>query len=136
MPLMKKYFFTQPRVLGGLLLFACISVSAPRINAQAAPAAAATQERQASYATARDHARATAKEWLARGVPGFNIAVAVDGKIITNSRDGTFWVVKAGAKYELLAENKLQDNFTASPVVSGGKLYLRGFNSLYAIAAK
>jgi len=88
MSLMKKYFFTQPRVLGGLLLFACISVSAPRINAQAAPVAAATQERQASYATARDHARATAKEWLARGVPGFNIAVAVDGKIIYSEAFG------------------------------------------------
>src|SRR5579859_5930036 len=84
MPLMKKYFFTQPRVLGGLLLFACISVSAPSINAQAAPAAAAIQERPASYATAR----AIAKEWLARGVPGFNIAVAVDGKIIYSEAFG------------------------------------------------
>jgi hypothetical protein len=37
---------------------------------------------------------------------------------------------------ELLAENKLQDNFTASPGVSGGRLYLRGFNHLYAIADK
>ena len=44
-----------------------------------------------------------------------------------------FSVVKAGPKFQLLASNQLQDDFTASPVVSNGKLYLRGFKSLYAI---
>src|SRR4029077_10271719 len=82
MPLMKKNLFTQRRLLAGLLLFACVLVSAPRINAQAATAAAAIQEKPASYAAARNHARSIAKEWLSRGIPGFSVTVARDGKIV------------------------------------------------------
>ena len=48
-------------------------------------------------------------------------------------RDGTMSVVKSGRHFELLAANTLDDNFTASPAVSNGRLYLRGFRSLYAI---
>jgi outer membrane protein assembly factor BamB len=58
-----------------------------------------------------------------------------DGKIYTIGRDsGTVSVLKAGPKFELLASNKFADEFTASPAVSGGRLYLRGFQSLYAIS--
>lgn len=54
-------------------------------------------------------------------------------KIYLTCRDGTFTVVKAGRKFEELAVNRLPDQFTASPAVSGGRLYLRGFHTLYAI---
>ena len=43
-------------------------------------------------------------------------------------------VVKAGRKFELLATNRLPDEFTASPAVSQGRIYLRGFRALYAIS--
>ena len=59
--------------------------------------------------------------------------VYADGKIYVTARDGTFSVVKAGPKFELLAQNRLPDTFTASPVISGGRIYLRGFKALYAI---
>lgn len=49
---------------------------------QAQTTAAASAVRDVDYAKAKDHARATAKEWLARGVPGVTLAVAVDGKIV------------------------------------------------------
>jgi len=88
MPLTKKYFFNQSRLFAGLLLFACVLASAPGINAQAAPVAATAQEKPASYTTAREHARAIAKEWVARGIPGFNVAVAIDGKIIYSEAFG------------------------------------------------
>ncbi len=58
-----------------------------------------------------------------------------DGKIYVTGRDGVVTVVKAGPKFEPLAENKLPDEFTASPAVSGGRIYLRGFQALYAISA-
>ncbi|HLZ11679.1 MAG TPA: serine hydrolase domain-containing protein [Candidatus Acidoferrum sp.] len=67
------------RFLAALLLFASCAASAPGISAQSA---AASQEKPSSYTAAREHARAIAKEWLARGIPGFNVAVAIDGKII------------------------------------------------------
>src|SRR5689334_13060998 len=88
MPLIKKYFFAQRRLLGGLLVFVCVLVSVPRINAQAAQAAVAAQEKSASYAAARDHARSISQEWLSRGIPGFNVAVAIDGKIIYSEAFG------------------------------------------------
>jgi CubicO group peptidase (beta-lactamase class C family) len=62
-------------LLGGFLG----TVAAPTVCAQAAPAAIATK---ADYGKAQEHARAVAKEWLARGIPGVSVAVAVDGKIV------------------------------------------------------
>lgn len=40
-------------------------------------------------------------------------------------------VIKAGEKFEILASNKLNDNFHAAPVIVGDQLILRGFHSLY-----
>src|SRR4029453_18145081 len=50
--------------------------SAPCSRAQAAGAKAE------DYAAAKKHARAVAKEWLDRGIPGVTLAVAVDRKIV------------------------------------------------------
>jgi outer membrane protein assembly factor BamB len=62
--------------------------------------------------------------------------VFVDGKVILTGRDGVMVVVKHGEKFEKLAENKLPDTFLASPAISGGRLYLRGWKDLYAIGSK
>lgn len=59
--------------------------------------------------------------------------VYADGKVFCTARDGTVSVVKAGPRFELLAENRLPDQMAASPAISGGRLYLRGFKALYAI---
>ncbi|HZZ76990.1 MAG TPA: PQQ-binding-like beta-propeller repeat protein [Gemmataceae bacterium] len=60
--------------------------------------------------------------------------IIADGNIYLLSRDsGTVSVVKAGRDFKLISNNKLSENFTASPSVSGGRLYLRGFSTLYAI---
>ena len=53
--------------------------SVPGARAQAAPAAIATAR---DYSKAEEHARAVAKEWLERGIPGLSVAVAVDGQIV------------------------------------------------------
>jgi outer membrane protein assembly factor BamB len=60
--------------------------------------------------------------------------VLADGKLYVTSRDGTFTVVKAGPKYELLATNTLSDEFAASPAISNGRIYFRGFRALYAVS--
>lgn len=57
-----------------------------------------------------------------------------DGKIYLAARDGIVTVVKAGTKFEELAVNKLPDQVTASPAIAGGRIYLRGFTTLYAIS--
>jgi outer membrane protein assembly factor BamB len=62
--------------------------------------------------------------------------VYADGKIITVGREGTMNVVRPGRAFELLATNKLPDKFYASPAVAGGRIYLRGWQYLWAIGAK
>ena len=61
--------------------------------------------------------------------------LAADGHVYLTARDGTFTVVKAGPTFVRVAENRLADMFTASPAVANGRIYLRGWNTLYAIGA-
>jgi len=58
---------------------------------------------------------------------------AGDGKIYIQTEDGECYVVKAGSQFEILAVNKLDEVFCASPAISAGKIYLRGRKHLYCI---
>jgi outer membrane protein assembly factor BamB len=59
--------------------------------------------------------------------------VFADGKIYLNARDGKISVVKAGPKFEMLAQNDLGEEISASPAISNGTIYLRTFDALWAI---
>lgn len=59
-----------------------------------------------------------------------------DGKIYLTARGGVFSVIKAGPEFKLLSANRLPDVFTASPAVSQGRIYLRGYETLWAIEQK
>jgi outer membrane protein assembly factor BamB len=60
--------------------------------------------------------------------------VGAAGRVYIIDREGNAVVFKHGETFELLAENKLDDQFDASPVVVGDELYLRGHEYLYKIA--
>jgi outer membrane protein assembly factor BamB len=60
----------------------------------------------------------------------------VDGKILLTARDGTITVVKPGKQFEILATNDMTESMSSSPVISGGRIYLRTFEALYAIGEK
>lgn len=62
--------------------------------------------------------------------------IAAEGRIYFVNLEGTATVVAAEPEYRLIAENKLDDEFTASPAISDGKLFLRGRKSLYCIEKK
>jgi outer membrane protein assembly factor BamB len=49
-------------------------------------------------------------------------------------RNGTAAVVKHAPEFEVLAENTLEDGFSASPAIVGDEIYLRGHKYLYCIA--
>ncbi|MFI4876994.1 MAG: PQQ-binding-like beta-propeller repeat protein [Blastopirellula sp. JB062] len=59
-----------------------------------------------------------------------------DDKIYLTSRDGQVTVAKPGPKFEILAENKIDEEISASPAISGGRIYLRTFDALWAIGPK
>lgn len=54
----------------------------PAAGATLGQTAAAPVAKLAPYEQARDNAERQAKEWIARGTPGLELAVAVDGKIV------------------------------------------------------
>jgi outer membrane protein assembly factor BamB len=62
--------------------------------------------------------------------------VCIDGKIYCSSRTGEFTVIKASPKYELLGRSQLGEATHATPAVSNGRMFLRGFAKLYCLEAK
>jgi outer membrane protein assembly factor BamB len=61
--------------------------------------------------------------------------VGAADRIYVVDRRGAAVVIKHGPNFEVLARNKLNDSFSASPAVVGKELYLRGERYLYCIAA-
>lgn len=62
--------------------------------------------------------------------------VLADGKIYVTNEDGVTTVVAAGPKFEILAENPLNDYVLSSPAISDGRIYIRTTGHLYAIGKK
>src|SRR5450432_2576422 len=77
--LTKKNFCTAILALIGAGLM-CGGVAFAQSTALADSQAVIAQV--APYAGARKNADKQAKEWIARGIPGLSLAVAVDGKIV------------------------------------------------------
>jgi outer membrane protein assembly factor BamB len=59
--------------------------------------------------------------------------VYVDGRLYFFSQDGTTTVLKPGRTLEVLATNKLENGFMASPAVSGKAFFLRTKKHLYRV---
>ncbi|MBI5685073.1 MAG: PQQ-binding-like beta-propeller repeat protein [Verrucomicrobia bacterium] len=59
--------------------------------------------------------------------------VLAGGHIYLASEAGVTFVFKAGRQFELAAENDLADGGFATPVVLGGRIYLRTLHHLYCI---
>lgn len=63
----------------------------------------------------------------------FASPVGADGRIYVLGQDGTAAVIKHGSAYQVLATNKLDDRFDASPALVDGEVFLRGYRYLYCI---
>ncbi|MCR9294558.1 MAG: PQQ-binding-like beta-propeller repeat protein [bacterium] len=59
--------------------------------------------------------------------------VAADGHIYVPSEEGIMLVIKAGADYEIVAENPLGELMLTTPAISQGVMYLRGQSHLIAV---
>ena len=62
--------------------------------------------------------------------------IASDNKLYFTSETGEVYVVRAGASYELLAKNRMDDLCMASPAISDGTLFFRMKSKLVAISRK
>jgi outer membrane protein assembly factor BamB len=69
------------------------------------------------------------------GVPNvFSSPVGAAGRIYIAGREGVTLVARHGATFEVLATNRLDDGFDASPALADNEIYLRGYQFLYSIA--
>jgi outer membrane protein assembly factor BamB len=62
--------------------------------------------------------------------------VLADGKLYISNEDGLTSVVKAGPKFEILAENALNDYILSSPAISDGQVFVRTAGHLWAIGTR
>ena len=62
--------------------------------------------------------------------------VLADGRIYITSEDGLTTVLRAGPRFEVLAENDLGDYCLSSPAVSDGQIFIRTSAFLYAIGER
>ncbi len=59
--------------------------------------------------------------------------VYADGHLYLAARDGKVTVVKAGPKFEIVAENEIDEDLSSSLAVSNGTIYIRTYQHLWAI---
>src|SRR5262249_13170889 len=64
--------------------------------------------------------------------------ILIQGKVLFVCSDGHTLVVEPDKNYKLVRDNPLSDasNFSASPAVADGRLFLRSQQHLYAIGTK
>ncbi len=59
-----------------------------------------------------------------------------DGKIYMTNEDGLTTVIQAGATFEVLAENSLDDYTLSSPAISDGQIFIRTKTHLWCIGER
>jgi outer membrane protein assembly factor BamB len=62
--------------------------------------------------------------------------VLADGKIYITNEDGLTTVIKAGPKFEVVAESNLNDYCLSSPAISDGQIFIRTTQFLYCIGKR
>ena len=64
----------------------------------------------------------------------YSSPVAAGGKVIFVSESGKVAVVRAGAEWEVMAVNDLEEEAWATPAIADGRLYVRTRKVLYCFA--
>jgi outer membrane protein assembly factor BamB len=62
--------------------------------------------------------------------------VAADDRIYLSNEDGEMLVIAAGSRFAQVASNSIGELLMATPALSGGVMYVRSSNSLFAIGHK
>jgi outer membrane protein assembly factor BamB len=65
----------------------------------------------------------------------YSSPIGVDGKIYIASEHGKVVVLRATGDWEILAINDFDSDIYATPAVSGGQMYIRTQNAMYAIGS-
>lgn len=64
----------------------------------------------------------------------YSSPVIAGGLVYMPNDDGVITVIKPGPKFESVAKNSIGEKMNASPAISSGKIYLRGYKHLFCIS--
>jgi outer membrane protein assembly factor BamB len=64
----------------------------------------------------------------------YSSPVLADGLVYMPNDEGVITVIKPGPQFKYVAKNHIGENMHASPAISNGKIYLRGFKHLFCIS--
>jgi outer membrane protein assembly factor BamB len=64
----------------------------------------------------------------------YSSPVLANGLVYMPNDNGVITVIKPGQKFEFIAKNSIGEKMFASPAISNGKIYLRGFQHLFCIS--
>ena len=59
--------------------------------------------------------------------------VLANGLVYMPNDEGVITIIKPGPKFEYIAKNSMGERMNASPAISNGKIYLRGYQHLFCI---
>jgi hypothetical protein len=71
--------------------------------------------------------------WIENMGPQYSSAVLADGLIYMPKDDGIITIIKPGPEFTVIAKNPIGEKMFASPAISNGKIYIRGFKHLFCI---
>ena len=66
----------------------------------------------------------------------YSSPVLANGLVYMPNDDGVITVIKPGPRFEYVAKNSIGERMNASPAISRGKIYIRGYQHLYCIGNK
>ena len=75
------------------------------------------------------------REEVSKGIHRAHLVIA-DGKLYVTSITGAVDIVQTGPTFKKIATNTIPDTLYASPAISNGRIYLRGWKYLWAIGPK
>jgi len=72
--------------------------------------------------------------WIQPNGAQYSSPVLVNGLVYMPNDEGIISIIKPGPKYDCIAKNPIGEKLYASPAISSGKIYIRGFQHLFCIA--
>jgi outer membrane protein assembly factor BamB len=72
--------------------------------------------------------------WVENMGMQYSSPVLANGLVYMPNDDGVITVIKPGPKFEYVAKNSIGERMYASPAISNGKIYLRGYQHLFCIS--
>jgi hypothetical protein len=74
--------------------------------------------------------------WVNNMGTQYSSPVLAGGLVYMPNDEGVITIIKPGPKFEYISKNPIGEKMYASPAISNGKIYLRGFKHLFCIGGR